>query len=145
MSPLDRADSLEAMTLKVRVSASHDSRAALTIDRSAGAGATFNPRELLCLAVGGCYVDDLFLEADKRGIALRSVHVDVEAEWSGQPARARDVTLVVRVEANADERTLMDLAEHTDRVTLIPNLLRLGTSVRVTDARVIASNGHIQS
>ena len=33
----------------------------------------------------------------------------------------------------------MDLAEHTDRVTGIPNLLRLGTSVRVAGARVIVS------
>jgi uncharacterized OsmC-like protein len=154
MSPLDRVSALaalETMTLKVRVSASHDSRAALgwangqslTIDRSDGAGATFNARELLCLAVGGCYVDDLFQEAGKRGVAIRSVHVDVEADWSGTPARARDMTLVVRVESDADERTLMDLAEHTDRVAGIPNLLRLGTSVRVADARVIASGGQI--
>jgi len=70
MSPVDR---LSAMTLKVRVSASHDSRAA------------FSARELLCLAVGGCYVDDLFLEADKRGIAIRSVHVDVEANGAARP------------------------------------------------------------
>ncbi len=60
MSSLERVNTLEHTKLKMRVSASHDSGAALTIDRSAGAGATFNPRELLCLAVGGCYVDDLF-------------------------------------------------------------------------------------
>ena len=44
MSPLDGVDALEKMTLKVRVSASHDNGAALTIDRSAGTGATFNER-----------------------------------------------------------------------------------------------------
>ena len=52
------------------------------------------------------------------------------------------MTLCARVESDADERTLMDLAEHTDRVTGIPNLLRLGTSVRVADASVIARGGH---
>jgi len=51
------------------------------------------------------------------------------------------MTLFVRVEADADERTMLDLAEHTDRVAGISNLLRLGTSVRVADARVIASGG----
>ena len=76
------------MTLKVHVSASHQAGAALgwangrtlTMDRRAGAGeaaAGFNGRELLCLAVGGCYIDGLFLEADKRGIGIRSVRVDV--------------------------------------------------------------------
>ena len=69
------------------------------------------------------------------------MHVEVEAEWIGAPA-ARDMTLCARVESDADERTLMDLAEHTDRVTGIPNLLRLGTSVRVADASVIARGGH---
>ena len=69
------------------------------------------------------------------------MHVDVEAEGSGTPARAREMTLFVRAEADADERDVMDLAEHTDRVAGIPNLLRLGTSVRVAGARVVASGG----
>ena len=44
----------------------------------------------------------------------------------------------MRVEADADEETIAELVEHADRVAKIPNLLRLGTSVRLTDAHVIA-------
>jgi uncharacterized OsmC-like protein len=137
------------MTVKVHVSASREAGATigwangrtLTLDRCAAVGEAatgFNGRELLCLAVGGCYIDHLFLAADKRGVGIRSVRVDVEAECGRGPSRLRNVTLSLRVESDAGEAVLMDLAEHTDRIAGIPNVLRLGTSVRVTSIRVVA-------
>jgi uncharacterized OsmC-like protein len=96
----------------------------------------FNSAELLCLSVGACYTNEVFLEAGRRAVRVRSVQVDVsvDGEW---PA-AQHLTASMRVEADADEETIAELVEHADRVAKIPNLLRLGTSVRLTDAHVIA-------
>jgi uncharacterized OsmC-like protein len=110
----------------------------ITIDgRPDGPGLNigFNGTELLCLAVGACYTNELFCEAERRGIRIRSVHVDVTAEAGG--CEARDLTVSMRVEADAREASVADLIEHTDKVASIPNLLRLGTSVRLTDAHVV--------
>ncbi len=58
---------------------------------------------------------DLFREAAKRGITIKSVHVDVEADWGGEPVRAQNVTLTPRVEAEASEAEILTLIEDTDR------------------------------
>jgi organic hydroperoxide reductase OsmC/OhrA len=89
---------------------------------------------LLCLAAVGCYANTLLAEAVRRGISVRSIDVNAELEWIEHPARAKDVTLSVRVEADADEPTLMELAEHADRASEVANALRLGVAVRVADA-----------
>ena len=95
----------------------------------------FNSAELLCLAVGACYTNEVYLEAGRRSVHVRSVHVDVSAD--GDWPSAQHLTASMRIEADADEETIADLVEHADRVAKIPNLLRLGTSVRLTDAHVV--------
>lgn len=104
----------------------------VTIDRSkeaGGLGLGFNGGELLLLAIGGCYSNDIFREATRRGIVVRNVHVTVSADWSGDPVRAQNVSFAVVVDAEAAEQEILDLIQHTDQVAEIPNSLRLGTSV----------------
>jgi len=106
----------------------------VTIDRTkeaGGMGLGFNGGELLLLAIGGCYSNDLFREAAKQGIEVRSVQVTVSADWGGDPVRAQNVTYSVRVDADAPEEALQKLIQHTDRVAEIPNSLRYGTEVRL--------------
>ncbi len=81
---------------------------------------------------------DLFREAAKRGITIKSVHVDVEADWGGEPVRAQNVTLTPRVEAEASEAEILTLIEDTDRLAEIPNSLRLGTPVTLRGAQAVA-------
>jgi len=101
-------------------------------------GLGFNGGELLLLAIGGCYCNDLFREAAKRGMTIKSVHVDVEADWGGEPVRAQNVTLAPRVEAAASEAEILTLIEDTDRLAEIPNSLRLGTPVTLRGAQAVA-------
>jgi putative redox protein len=113
----------------------------LTIDRETqvgGMGLGFNGGELLLLAIGGCYCNDLFREATRRGIVIKSVQVEVEADWEGEPVRAQHVILTPRIEAEANEAEILDLIAATDRVAEIPNSLRLGTAVQLRDAQAIA-------
>lgn len=93
---------------------------------------------LLGLAAAGCYVNTLFAEAVRRGIWLGSVEVDVEIERVERPARAHNVALRVRVEADADEPTIMELVEYADRASEVANSLRVGVAVRVADAMCTA-------
>lgn len=114
----------------------------VTIDRTKEAGGLgwgFNGGELLLLAIGGCYSNDVFREAGKRGIAVKNVQITVRADWGGDPVRAQNVTFDVVVEADAPEDQIVDLIRHTDRVAEIPNSLRLGTEVKLSAIKAVAS------
>jgi putative redox protein len=115
----------------------------LTIDRpkeAGGLGLGFNGGELLLLAIAGCYSNDVFREAAKRGIRVHGVQVQVTADWGGEPVRAQNVKFSVTVEADAPETEIMELIQHTDGVAEIPNSLRLGTEVRLAEAKAIVRN-----
>ncbi len=114
----------------------------VTIDRAkeaGGLGLGFNGGELLLLAIGGCYSNDIFREAAKRGIAVKNVQVTVRADWEGNPVRAQNVLFDVVVEADSSESEIVDLIRHTDQVAEIPNSLRPGTDVKISGIKVIAS------
>jgi len=112
----------------------------LAIDRCmnggrSGEGATYG--ELLCLAVAGGYADELLQEAERCGIRIDRLHISVEAEAENGGRKAGNLAISVRVETNADEHVIMDLIEHTDRVSEVLKSLRLGTSVRLADAELV--------
>ena len=113
----------------------------LTVDRSeeaGGMGLGFNGGELLLLAIGGCYCNDIFREAAKLGMVIKSVQVDVQADWGGDPVRAQNVTYSTRIEAEASIQDILALIEQTDQVAEIPNSLRLGTPVMLTEAQAFS-------
>ena len=93
----------------------------------------------MLLVIGGCYSNDIFREAGKRGMSLKSVQVTVQAEWKGDPVRAQNVSFDVSVEADASQEEIRDLIRHTDQVAEIPNSLRLGTEVRLGTIKAIAN------
>jgi uncharacterized OsmC-like protein len=106
----------------------------VTIDRAESAGGLglgFNGGELLLLALGACFSNDIFREASKKGIAVKDVRVQVSADWDGDPVVAQNVTMSVEVDAEADENTVRELVEHTNNVAEIPNTLRVGREVRL--------------
>ena len=113
----------------------------VTIDRtkeSGGLGLGFNGGELLLLAIGGCYSNDIYREAAKRGLPVSNVQVTVNADWAREPVRAQNVSFSVLVEGAASENDILDLIAHTDGVAEIPNSLRYGTAVKLAAAKAIA-------
>jgi organic hydroperoxide reductase OsmC/OhrA len=115
----------------------------LTIDRphdAGGMGLGYNGGELLFLAIGACYTNDIFREASKRGINVKSVQVDVEGEWGGDPVRAQNVMFFPKVEADASDKEIMELIHHTDRVAEVHNSLRMGTQVTLADPKALKVN-----
>jgi putative redox protein len=112
----------------------------VTIDRAkeaGGLGLGFNGGELLLLAIGGCYSNDVYREAAKRGLRVQNVEVKVTADWAGEPVRAQNVCFSVSVEAEATAQEILELIHHTDSVAEIPNSLRLGTAVQLTETKAI--------
>jgi putative redox protein len=114
----------------------------VTIDRSkeaGGLGLGFNGGELLLLAIGGCYSNDIYREAAKRGLRVNAVRITVDADWGGDPVRAQNVTFSVIVAADASEAEILELIRHTDRVAEIPNSLRLRTEVTMAKATAVST------
>jgi organic hydroperoxide reductase OsmC/OhrA len=131
------------------VSTVHDSSVAvgwtgqrtLTIDRTeqaGGMGLGYSGGELLCLAIGACYTNDLFREAAKRGLAVTSVAVEVTIDW-GDGTRAHSVSYSATVEAEASEPEIQALMTHTDQIAEIHNSLRTGAPVTLAAAHAIAA------
>ena len=114
----------------------------VTIDRgkdAGGLGLGFNGGELLLLAIGGCYSNDIFREAGKHNISVKNVQVTVRADWAGDPVRAQNVSFDVSVEAGASGQEILELIRHTDQVAEIPNSLRFGTAVKLMQIKAIAN------
>lgn len=112
----------------------------VTIDRTQAAGGLgigFSGGELLLLAIGACYTNDLHREAAKTGMVLKNVEVTVEGDWGGDPVRAQNVAFSVKVDANASEKEVLDLIRHTDQVAEIHNSLRMGTKVSLAKAEAV--------
>jgi organic hydroperoxide reductase OsmC/OhrA len=110
----------------------------IALSRPAAWAWAYSGGELLFLVLGACYCNDIFREAAKRGMVVKSVAVDVEGDWGGDPVRAQNVTFSVKVEAEAGEAEIQDLIVHTDRVAEIHNSLRLGTPVKLMGVQAVA-------
>ncbi len=106
----------------------------VVIDRpeeAGGGGRGFNGGELLHLAVAGCVSNDLFREADARGIVLSRVVVTAHGDFRGMPLVSTGVSYSVEVTGDASDEALTDLVRVVDEIAEIPNSLRRGTAVRV--------------
>lgn len=114
----------------------------VTIDRPAeagGEGLGFNGGQLLLLALGACYTNDIYREAAAMGIAVRAVQVTVAADWAGEPVRAQNVVYSARVEADATRERIEELMRQTDAVAEIHNSLRLGAEVRIGSFEAVST------
>ncbi len=115
---------------------------AVTIDRTTqagGQGLGYSGGELLCLAIGACYCNDIYREADKRGMRVTSVHVQVQGDWGGDPVRAQNVSYDVKIEADGSDAEIRDLIAYTDRIAEIPNSLRMATAVTLANVEVVSA------
>jgi uncharacterized OsmC-like protein len=116
----------------------------LTIDRpeaDGGRGLGYNGGELLLLAVGACYCNDLFREAAIRMISLKQVQIEVQGDWGGTPAVARQIEFSVTVEAETTQSEILELIRQTDQLAEVPNSLRLGIPVKPGIVRAISTVG----
>jgi uncharacterized OsmC-like protein len=107
--------------------------------RSSGCGSSANGGEMLFLALATCYCNDIYREAGKRNIVVRSVHVEVSGTFGDAPGSvAENITYSATVEAEASGDDIEVLMRHTDTVAEIQNTLRLGTTVTLAEVHAIS-------
>lgn len=114
------------------------------IDRPADGGGQdlgFNGGELLHLAVAGCVSNDLFREARALGVRLTRVAITARGEFTGSPPVSGGIGVSVEVWGDAPHAVLRELVDRVDAIAEIPNSLRRGTAVRLSEARVHGSDG----
>lgn len=86
--------------------------------RAGGMGLGFNGAQLLALAIGGCFCNDLRYIAHKRGVGIASVAVKVHLTLEGDPPIATAAEMVVNctMEDGSDPQSLIDEAKGSSMV-----------------------------
>jgi organic hydroperoxide reductase OsmC/OhrA len=117
----------------VGVSGAHHVIADRPEGKAGGLGLGFNGGELLALAIGGCFCNDLQAIADEMGLAITDLSVSVTIDFDGQPSRA--TTARMQVECTlADGSDPSPLIERAKAVTTIGNSLRAGVPLEIVAA-----------
>lgn len=110
----------------------------VTVDRPAGVargeGLGFNGGQLLALAIGGCFCNDLHYVAAAAGVELSSVAVEVTLALSGEPLIATAARMTVRASAAEGVDVAAIIAKATADST-VSNSLARGFPVEIAARR----------
>lgn len=130
-------------TMTVQLRTIPDTKAALgraeghtiVVDRpngkAGGMGLGFNGGQLLGLAIGGCFCNDLQYVAHDMGIRLASIQVDVSITFEGMPMLVKEARMQVAatsVDENADVDAVITRAKD---ISSVSNSLRRGVPVQI--------------
>jgi organic hydroperoxide reductase OsmC/OhrA len=102
-------------------------------DRAGGMGLGFNGGQLLALAIGGCFCNDLQAIADEMGLSIADLSVSVSIDFEGKPSRATSVRMAVDC-ALGDGSDPSELIERAKAVTTIGNSISQGVPVEIAAA-----------
>lgn len=105
--------------------------------KETGFGSSASGGELLFLALATCYCNDIYREAAKKNINVKSVEVDVEGDFPAAGEPAKDIVYRVKVMADAGEEEIRELMKFTDTVAEVQNTLRMATPVVLSEIEVV--------
>ncbi|WP_112664003.1 OsmC family protein [Microvirga flavescens] len=108
----------------------------ITVDRpegkAGGRGLGFNGGQLLGLAIGGCFCNDLYYVAYEMGIRLASVAVDVTVTFDGNPLLATSAAVQVAIESIDESADLDGLLQRAQASSTVSNSISQGVPVRIS-------------
>ena len=99
--------------------------------KAGGMGLGFNGGQLLGLAIGGCFCNDLQYVAHDMGILLASVQVGISVTFEGTPMLVKEVAMQVTatpVDTNANVDAVIARAKE---ISSVSNSLRRGVPVQI--------------
>ncbi len=99
-------------------------------------GSSVNGGELLFLALATCYCNDLYREARKRNLDIKSVRVEVNGEFGKEGEGAKNIRYRAAVDSPAPRENILALMRHTDTVAEIQNTLRALNSIELSDCDI---------
>ena len=124
----------------IKLSSGDESHSIEINTQEGGIGSKARGGELLFLSIAACYINDIYREAKNRDIEVDAVEVTVEGEFEAAPgSMAENVRYLAKVTANADEKTILELIEHTDTVAEIPISLRSAIKVELLPSIAVSS------
>ena len=98
--------------------------------KAGGRGLGFNGAQLLGLAIGGCFCNDLRYVAADMGVRLGKIAVSVEVQMEGDPIITTAATMNVTCEAldSADAAAVIERAKAT---CMVSNSISRGIPVKI--------------
>lgn len=100
------------------------------LGRAGGLGLGFNGAQLLGLAIGGCFANDLRYVAAEAGVEINDISITVDVTLQGEPIIATDAVMRVSVQM-ADGSDGGDLIRRAGEISMAMNSLNRGISVRL--------------
>ncbi len=94
-----------------------------------GSGSSVNGGELLFAALATCFCNDIYREASRRSIQVRSISVKVSGEFGGEGEPAKKINYTVKIDSPNTQNEIQKLLEDVDKVAEIHNTLRQGIAV----------------
>lgn len=92
--------------------------------------AAFTGAHLLHLAAAGCVLNDVYREAELRGIALRGVRVSATGGFDTDTWQSTGITYVTEIDTDASPADVELLLNAVDSVAEIPKSIRAGATVQ---------------
>ena len=102
--------------------------------KAGGMGLGFNGGQMIALAIGGCFCNDLRYMAEEMAMTLDDVAVDVSVELEGQPMRVTSATMRVHVTSATPNADLAELLRRTEAYTAVGNSVRSGFPLKIVAA-----------
>ncbi|MBM2710805.1 OsmC family protein [Mesorhizobium caraganae] len=98
--------------------------------KAGGMGLGFNGAQMLALAIGGCFCNDLRYVAEEMGVGLGKIAISVTVNLDGKPLLATSATMTVSCDTldGSDPRKVIDKA---GEISAISNSLRRGVPVTI--------------
>lgn len=100
--------------------------------RAGGKGLGFNGGQLLAIAIGGCLCNDLQYTAEKLGIVIRHLAVDVAVTFGGEPPAAESAAVQIAVTAADPDADIDGLIAAARRTTAVGNSVQRGFPIAFT-------------
>jgi organic hydroperoxide reductase OsmC/OhrA len=99
--------------------------------KAGGLGLGFNGAQLLALAIGGCFCNDLRYVAEEIGVELLEISVQVSLELEGKPLLATSAHIEVKCQTSdgSDPAIIVEKAKSS---CMVSNSLNRGVSVSVS-------------
>lgn len=119
------------LTHEVQVSTQGTGRPLAIPAKATGGGSAVNGGEFLMLALATCFCNDLYREAKRLGMEIRSVEVDASADFEGVGMAATNVSYQARIDSDESKERIEQLLRETDAVAEVHNTLRSPTAVRL--------------
>lgn len=101
--------------------------------KAGGQGLGFNGSQLLSLALGGCFCNDLRFTAESMGVKIGAISVTVKLDMDGEPLLSQAAALTVHIEM-LDGSDPTALIEASKKKCMVSNSLRRGFPVTIDQA-----------